>query len=202
MPVATIRTIMPFDTGWLFNLGDATGANAAAFADATWRALSVPHDWSIEGTFSASNPTTGYGAWAPSGIAWYRKHFTLPASLQGRRIFIEFDGVMANSTVYINGTSLGNRPYGYVSFRYEITAQANFGSTDNVIAVKDDDSLQPCARYYTGAGINRHVRIIAVNPVHIDKWATYVTTPAVTRRFRHGPRPDHGGQPGRLRRKA
>ena len=180
MPVAAIRTIMPFDTGWLFNLGDATGANAAAFADATWRPLSVPHDWSIEGTFAAGNPTTGYGAWAPSGIAWYRKHFTLPASLQGSRIFIEFDGVMCNSTVYINGTSVGNRPYGYVSFRYEITAQANFGATENVIAVKDDDSLQPSSRYYTGAGIQRHVRIIATNPVHIDKCATYVTNDTVT----------------------
>jgi beta-galactosidase len=179
-PATAIRTIMPFDTGWLFYLGDATGADKTAFADATWRPLSVPHDWSIEGTFSASEKTTGYGAWAPSGIGWYRKHFTLPSSMQGRRIFIEFDGVMANSTVYINGTSLGNRPYGYVSFRYEITAQANFGATDNVISVKIDDSLQPCARYYTGAGINRHVRIIAVSPVHIDKWATYVTTPAVT----------------------
>ena len=177
---ASIRTIMPFDTGWLFNLGDAAGANAATFADATWRSLSVPHDWSIEGPFAASNPTTGYGAWAPSGIAWYRKHFMLPASLQDSRIFIEFDGVMCNSTVYVNGASVGNRPYGYVSFRYEITAQANFGTADNVIAVKVDDSLQPSSRYYTGAGIQRHVRIIAVNSVHIDKWATYVTTPTVT----------------------
>jgi beta-galactosidase len=181
LPVASIRTIIPFDAGWLFNKGDVTGADKLAFAaDATWRSVSVPHDWSIEGPFAATNPTTGYGAWAPSGIGWYRKHFTLPASLQGRRIFIEFDGVMTNSTVYINGTSLGNRPYGYVSFRYEITSQATFGATENVISVKTDDSLQPCARYYTGAGINRHVRIIAVNPVHIDKWVTYVTTPTVT----------------------
>ena len=180
LPTASVRTILPFDTGWLFFKGDATGADKTAFADAAWRPLSVPHDWSIEGPFSGSEKTSGYGAWAPSGIGWYRKHFTLPTSLQGRRIFIEFDGVMTNSTVYINGASLGNRPYGYVAFRYEITAQATFGTAENVIAVKTDDSLQPCARYYTGAGINRHVRIIAVNPVHIDKWATYVTTPAVT----------------------
>jgi beta-galactosidase len=87
---------------------------------------------------------------------------------------------MANSTVYINGTSLGTRPYGYVSFRYEITAQANVGATDNVIAVKADNSSQPASRWYTGAGIYRHVRLIATSPVHIDKWATCVTTPTVT----------------------
>ena len=179
-PTASIRTIIAFDKDWLFYKGDASGADKTAFTDNTWRPLSVPHDWSIEGPFSGSEKTSGYGGWAPSGIGWYRKHFTLPTSLQGRRIFIEFDGVMTNSTVYINGTSLGNRPYGYVAFRYEITAQATFGTVENVIAVKTDDSLQPCARYYTGAGINRHVRIIAVNPVHIDKWATYVTTPTIT----------------------
>jgi beta-galactosidase len=180
LQTASIRTIMPFDTGWLFFKGDATGADKSAFADATWKIVSVPHDWSIEGPFAAGNPTTGYGAWAPSGVCWYRKHFTLPTSMQGRRVFIEFDGVMANSTVYINGTSLGTRPYGYVSFRYEMTAQANFGGTENIISVKVDNSIQPAARYYTGAGIHRHVRIIATSAVHIDKWATYVTTPAVT----------------------
>jgi beta-galactosidase len=179
-PMASIRTIMPFDASWLFYKGDASGADKAAFSDGSWRPLSVPHDWSIEGPFSASEPTGGRGAWAPSGIGWYRKHFTLPTSLQGRRIYIEFDGVMANSTVYINGTSLGTRPYGYISFGYEITSQVTFGTSENVIAVKADNSLQQASRWYTGAGIYRHVRLVAVNPVHIGTWATYVTTPTIT----------------------
>jgi beta-galactosidase len=181
-----IRTIVPFDAGWLFHFGDATGADTKAFADATWRSLNVPHDWAIEGPnppaspFSATAPTTGRGAFVPSGISWYRKHFTLPQTLSGDRVFVEFDGVMANSDVYVNGTHLGHHPYGYVSFRYDITASVLLGAADNVISVKTDTTLQPAERFYAGAGIYRHVRVIAANPVHVDQYATYVTTPAPT----------------------
>jgi hypothetical protein len=179
-PVSSVRTTMPFDTGWLFNKGDASGADKAPFADASWRALSVPHDWSIEGPYSSSATTAAGGGFLPAGIGWYRKHFTLPAAFSERRIFIEFDGVMCNSTVYINGVSLGNRPYGYMTFRYEMTSQVTTGLTENVIAIKVDNTAQPASRWYTGSGINRHVRIIATNPVHIDKWATVVTTPTTS----------------------
>src|SRR5262249_26774165 len=124
--------------------------------------------------------TLGNGGYLPAGVGWYRKHFTLPANMSGRRIFVEFDGVMANSTVYINGVSLGTRPYGYVSFRYEITAPAMFGTTANVIAVRVDDSAQPASRWYAGAGIYRHVRLVATNAVHVGQWATVVTTPTAS----------------------
>ncbi|MGA9657189.1 MAG: glycoside hydrolase family 2 TIM barrel-domain containing protein, partial [Polyangia bacterium] len=182
-----VRQIMPFDASWLFNAGDATGADTTTFADTTWRSLSVPHDWAIEGTnppanpFSATAATTGRGAWVASGIAWYRKHFTLPQSLSGDKIYVEFDAVMGNSTVYVNGTQIGNHPYGYVTFRYDITANVKAdGTTDNVIAVKCDTSTQPAERFYAGAGIYRHVRLLATNPVHVDQWATYVQTPSPT----------------------
>ena len=181
-----VRTIMPFDASWLYKNGDTTGADGATFADSTWRSLSVPHDWAIEGTnppanpFSSSAATTGRGAWVASGIAWYRKHFTLPENLSGDQVYVEFDGVMGNSTVYVNGTQIGNHPYGYVSFRYDITANVKFGTTDNVIAVKCDTSKQPASRFYAGAGIYRHVRLLATNPVHVDQWATYVQTPSPT----------------------
>jgi beta-galactosidase len=181
-----VRNIIPFDASWLYYNGDATGADTATFADSTWRSLSVPHDWAIEGTnppanpFSATAATTGRGAWVASGIAWYRKHFTLPQTFSGDKIYIEFDGVMGNSTVYVNGTQIGNHPYGYVSFRYDITANVQFGTTDNVIAVKCDTSKQPAERFYAGAGIYRHVRLLATNPVHIDQWATYVQVPPAT----------------------
>jgi len=180
-----VRTIMPFDASWLYHNGDATGADTAAFADSGWRSLSVPHDWAIEGTnppanpFSATAATTGRGAWVASGIAWYRKHFTLPQTLSGNQVYIEFDGVMGNSTVYVNGTKIGNHPYGYVSFRYDITANVQFGTADNVISVKTDTSAQPASRFYAGAGIYRHVRLLATNPVHVDQWATYVQTPTI-----------------------
>jgi beta-galactosidase len=181
-----VRTVQAFNDNWLFNYGDAAGADATAFADTGWRHLSVPHDWAIEGPnppadpFSQNAPSTGRGAYLPSGIGWYRKHFTLAQSLSGNKVYIEFDGVMANSTVYVNGTQIGNQPCGYTSFRYDITSNVKFGTADNVIAVKTDTSLQPSSRFYAGAGIYRHVRLLATNPVHIDQWATYVSTPAPT----------------------
>jgi beta-galactosidase len=181
-----VRAIIPFDASWLYHNGDATGADTTAFADSGWRSLSVPHDWAIEGTNPPANPfsgtaaTTGRGAWVASGVAWYRKHFTLPQTLSGDQVYIEFDGVMGNSTVYVNGTKIGNHPYGYVSFRYDITANVQVGTTDNVIAVKCDTTVQPASRFYAGAGIYRHVRLLATNPVHVDQWATYAQTPTIT----------------------
>ncbi|HVZ89828.1 MAG TPA: glycoside hydrolase family 2 TIM barrel-domain containing protein [Polyangia bacterium] len=181
-----VRTIIPFDAGWLFHYGDATGASATTFADSGWRTVNVPHDWSIEGPNPPANPfaqtaaTTGRGAYVPSGIAWYRKHFTLPQALSGQRVAIELDGVMANSDVYINGVHLGHHPYGYVSFRYDMTADVQFGSADNVVAVKTDTTTQPAERFFAGAGIYRHVRLLATDAVHVAQYGTFVTTPAPT----------------------
>jgi len=178
-----VRTVTDFDPGWLFNYGDASGAGSATYPDSAWRKLSVPHDWSIEGRnppadpFAQSAPSTGRGGYLPSGIGWYRKHFSLASVPSTRKVYVEFDGVMANASVYVNGTLIGTHPYGYTSFRYDITAAAKFGGADNVIAVKTDTSQQPASRYYTGAGIYRDVRLIATDPVHVDQWATYVTTP-------------------------
>ena len=185
-PANRSRTVTDFDSGWLFNYGDAGGAATSSYADGGWRKLSVPHDWSIEGKsppadpFSQSAPSTGRGGYLPSGIGWYRKHFTLTGIPDTRKVFIEFDGVMANASVYVNGALIGTHPYGYTSFRYDITAAAKFGGTDNVIAVKTDTSQQPAERFYTGAGINRDVRLIATDPVHVAQWATAVTTPNAT----------------------
>jgi beta-galactosidase len=173
------RTIAPFDSDWRFLLGDAPGAQAADFDDLAWRKLDVPHDWSIEGTIDKDNATGKSGGFFPAGIGWYRKHFTLPAADAGRRVFIEFDGVMANSDVWVNGFNLGHRPNGYVSFRYDLTGHVQIGSADNVLAVRCDDSAQPASRWYSGAGIYRHVRLIACDPVHLDQYAPYVTTPQI-----------------------
>ncbi len=175
-----VRAVVPLDRDWRFHQGQVSGAEKASFADGAWRSLNVPHDWSIEGPFSESAPTTGRGGYVPTGIGWYRKHFTLPQTLSGRKVYVEFDGVMENSTVYVNGVQLGNHPYGYTSFRYDMTANVNFGTTENVLAVKVDTSLQPNSRYYAGSGIYRHVRVLAADPVHVDQWATYVTTPSVS----------------------
>ena len=164
---------------WLALLkGDASGAENPSFNDSAWRKLDVPHDWSIEGPFDKDNPTRGSGGFLPSGVGWYRKHFTIPADSKDKRVFIDFDGVMANSDVWINGFHLGKRPYGYVSFRYELTDHLNLGG-DNVIAVRADTSAQPASRWYSGAGIYRHTRLVITEPVHFEHWATFITTPQV-----------------------
>jgi len=176
---AQSRHELPMDADWRFSLGDPGDAEKITFDDNAWRKLDVPHDWSIEGPFDEKNPTGGAGGFLPAGVGWYRKHFTLPAAYAQRRVFIDFDGVMANSDVWINGFHLGRRPYGYVSFRYELTGHLNFGKTPNVIAVRADNSRQPASRWYSGAGIYRHVRMVVTDPVHIDHWGTFVTTPRV-----------------------
>ena len=116
------RRQLQMDSDWRFSLGDPANAEKTTFDDSNWRKLDVPHDWSIEGPFDQKNATGAAGGFLPAGVGWYRKHLALPASQARRRVFIEFDGVMANSDVWINGVHLGRRPYGYVSFRYELTA--------------------------------------------------------------------------------
>jgi beta-galactosidase len=175
------RITTSFDLDWRFLKSDVPGAEKPDFDDAGWRVLNVPHDWSIEGPFDEKNLTGGAGGFLPAGVGWYRKRFTLPAEYARRRVFIDFDGVMANSDVWINGFHLGRRPYGYVSFRYELTAHLSFGSgRQNILAVRADNSGQRASRWYTGAGIYRHVRLVATGPIHLDHWGTFVSTPRVS----------------------
>ena len=176
---AAPRSTTSFDSDWRFLKADAPGAEAPEFADASWRTLNVPHDWSIEGPFDQNNPGGPAGGFLPYGVGWYRKHFVLPAADATRRVFIDFDGVMANSDVWINGFHLGKRPYGYVSFRYELTGHLKFGNDSNVLAVRADNARQPASRWYEGAGIYRHVRLTVTDPVHFEHWATFVSTPKV-----------------------
>ena len=175
------RSVTSLDADWRFHLGEATDAQTPAFNDADWRKLNVPHDWSIEGEYDQANPTNRGGGYLPNGIGWYRKNIVLPASASGKRIFIEFDGVMANSDVWINGLHLGNRPYGYSSFQYELTGKLTFGNNNpNILAVRADNTVQPASRWYTGGGIYRHVRLIIVQPVHIEHWGVYLATSKVS----------------------
>ncbi|HKC47022.1 MAG TPA: hypothetical protein VKB63_05425, partial [Gemmatimonadales bacterium] len=179
---AAQRAILDFDREWRFHLGDVSGAQEGTFLDSSWRTLDVPHDWSIEGAFSDTNPAGAAGGALPGGIGWYRKMFAVPARDSGRLVFIEFDGVYRNSEVWINGESLGTRPYGYSSFQYDLTPHLRYGPATNVIAVRVDNSRQPNSRWYSGSGIYRHVRLVMTDRVHVAHWGTYVTTPAVTPR--------------------
>jgi beta-galactosidase len=177
----SVRQVDNFDKDWLFIQEDVKGAEAIKTDDGKWRKLDVPHDWSIEGSYDKSNPSARGGGYLPAGIGWYRKTFFLDQTQSAKQFTIQFDGVMANSEVWINGHHLGKRPYGYISFNYDLTKYLNFGKgKTNLIAVRADNSLQPASRYYAGAGIYRHVRMVITNPVHVDNWGVYISTPEVT----------------------
>ena len=181
-PPPKLRVIQQFTTDWRFLEADAPGAEKPGFDDSSWVGVTLPHDWSIAGPFKEDAPSRGAGAFAPTGIGWYRKTFTVSSAdatpTAPRRTFIVFDGVMANSDVYLNGVLLGHRPYGYVSFSYELTPHLQPGA--NTIAVRVDDSQQPASRWYPGAGINRQVRLVTTGDAHIVPWGTFVTTPWVS----------------------
>jgi len=174
------RGRLDFDPGWRFHLGDVTHGEDPALDDSRWRTLDLPHDWSIEGEFSDTHPAGAGGGALPGGVGWYRKSFTVPRTDSGKLVFIDFDGVYRNSEVWLNGQYLGKRPYGYSSFRHELTPHLRYGSTRNLIAVRVDNSQQPNSRWYSGSGIYRNVWLVTTSPVHVGHWGTYITTPQVS----------------------
>lgn len=175
-----VRDRADFTENWKFYLGDDSLANKAQYDDSKWRTLDLPHDWSIEADFSLSNPATPGGGALPGGVGWYRKEFTLDKSSEGKTVYIDFDGIYWNSKVWVNGHLIGERPNGYISFRYDLTPYLKFGEK-NVISVRVDNSQQPNSRWYSGSGIYRNVWLVTVDPVHVDYNGTYITTPVVTK---------------------
>ena len=171
------RQTLSFDQAWQFHLGEVDDGETPALADSGWRTLDVPHDFSIEGAFDKNSPGgTGAGA-LNAGIGWYRKTFTLPKGSAGKQVRVRFDGVYMDSEVWINGISMGKQPYGYTSFEYDLTKNLKPGP--NVLAVRVNVQ-QPCSRWYSGAGIYRHVWLTLTHPVHVAPWGTYITTPQVS----------------------
>ncbi|RDE07210.1 glycoside hydrolase family 2 TIM barrel-domain containing protein [Sphingomonas aracearum] len=176
---ALARETVSFDADWRFTRGDVAKAETQGFADTAWTPVNLPHDWAIAGPFDEHARATGSGAFLPTGVAWYRKHFTAPTSWAGKQVIVEFDGVTERSGVWINGHHLGHRPTGYLTLRYNLTPFLKAGG-DNVIAVRADTSSQPASRWYAGSGINRHVRVIVTDNVHIERDSTTVRTGAIT----------------------
>lgn len=162
-----------FDEGWQFTQTDSVKMSWFGYNDKTWRTLDLPHDWAIEGDFMATAPSGASGGALPGGIGWYRKHFNVTKADKGKKLFIDFDGVYMNAKVWINGHELGQRPYGYSSFRYDLTPHLNYGG-DNVVAVRVDNSDQPNSRWYSGCGIYRHVYLVKTDNIHVSHWGTWV----------------------------
>jgi beta-galactosidase len=178
---AQARSVVDFNSDWKFFQGDQALAEETSLDDSSWRTVNVPHDWSIAGPVDPKNLSGPAGGFFPTGIAWYRKSFSLPAKDAHRHVYVAFDGVMANSDVWINGFHLGHRPNGYVSFFYDLTGHAQFGpGARNVIAVRCDTSQQPASRWYEGGGIYRPVRLVLMQDVHLEPWSTFVSTAVAT----------------------
>jgi beta-galactosidase len=144
------------------------------FDDRQWRKLDVPHDWSIEGSFAADNPSGKAGGYAPLGTGWYRRCIYLPKDAEGKRVWVEFEGVFAQADVWFNGHQVGHNGSGYLGFSCDLTPHAIFAGT-NVLAVRAEN-LRPANRWYTGSGIYRHVWLEVRDPVHFGRWNSYVTT--------------------------
>ncbi|WP_197171199.1 beta-galactosidase GalB [Novipirellula aureliae] len=181
------RETIVFNEGWRFERfgwmpdgslrAEPQDLQVPSFDDSSWRVLNLPHDWGIEGPFRDDLPNrTGKLPWA--GIGWYRKSFPSHESDASKRIFIEFDGAMSGTSVWLNGEFIGEWPYGYSSFRFELTDHLHPGER-NTIAVRLDNKPES-SRWYPGGGIYRNVRIVKCHPVHIGQWGVAVTTPTVT----------------------
>jgi beta-galactosidase len=173
-----------FDFNWRFHKGGALGAEEPSFDDSSWRVVDLPHDWSIEDLPGTSSPfnmdaiSQVNGGFTTGGTGWYRKTFTIPKNLSDNQFFIMFEGVYMNADVWINGEFLGNHPYGYTSFWFDISGKIKI-EKENVLTVKVKNEGEN-SRWYSGSGIYRHVWLNVVSPVHITTWGTYITTPKVT----------------------
>ena len=175
-----------FDKSWRFRKDTLTGAEQPQYSDRDWKTLNLPHDWSIEdlpnqkegevqGPFTKSSAGKAATGFTEGGIGWYRKTFTLNKALIGKKTYILFDGVYMDADVWINGHHLGNHPYGYTSFSYDLTTFLNPIGKPNVIAVRAKN-IGKNSRWYSGSGIYRHVWLLPVNPLHTKLWGNYITT--------------------------
>jgi beta-galactosidase len=182
------RTKTLFDSSWKFLKADVTGGEKEKLDDKNWRTVLLPHDWSIEdlpnqsdsvqGPFSANSIGATATGYTIGGTAWYRKHFTLNNGTD-KKVTIYFDGVYMNSDVWINEHHLGNHPYGYTAFYYDITPWLKANGQENLIAVRVRNEGKN-SRWYSGSGIYRHVWLTVANSVHVDEWGVYITTPKVS----------------------
>lgn len=196
--VAAQRSITVLDTAWRFYNNDLKSLTLIQLDEAQWKSVTVPHDWAVvqpfdmnidkqkvqvveDGEKTVQLRTGRTGALPCFGIGWYRKVLPIISSDKSSRIFIEFDGAMSRSKVYLNNKYVGEWPYGYTSFSFEITKFIDFDN-ENIITVRLENKPES-SRWYPGAGIYRNVRLIKTSSTHIVQWGTYITTPSITKKI-------------------
>lgn len=187
------RTVL-LDKDWLFFHGEVENGESPSIKTNGWQSVTVPHDWAISGEFDRSidlveamvtedgeqvpQVRTGRTGGLPHiGVGWYRRKLDLPASLEGKRVSVEFDGAMSHAKVFVNGKFAGEWPYGYASFGFDITDLVEFGG-ENTLAVRLENK-PASSRWYPGAGIYRDVRMVITDQVYVKQWGAYVTTPDI-----------------------
>ena len=150
------------------------------FDDGSWQSVNLPHDWAVAGPFEAGDKGVGGGMGRlPSpGVGWYRKRLDIPSGDAGKSILLDVDGAMSYATVWLNGRLVGGWPYGYASWRVDLTPHVVPGG-ENLLAIRLDNPPHS-SRWYPGGGIYRNVWLVKTHPVHVGQWGTYVTTPRVS----------------------
>ncbi len=189
------RETILLDSNWSFINQEVEGGEKPELNTGNWEVVRVPHDWAIshdfdmnidmqsvqvveDGEKTAQLRTGRTGALPCFGVGWYRKVLPISASDQNKRVFIEFDGAMSLAKVFLNGEFIGEQPYGYSSFSFELSKDVRFGQ-DNILAVRLENKPES-SRWYPGAGIYRNVRLVKTSPVRIAHWGTYITTPEIS----------------------
>ena len=170
-----------FNDSWRFYNAEAEGAEQPNFDDSKWRNLNLPHDWAIEGPFDVKY-NARCGGLPFHGTGWYRKDFKMETSAKGKVVRLEFEGAMYDAHIWVNGNFIGNRPFGYIGFEFDISKYLKYDGSDNVVAVR----LKPedlSSRWYPGAGLYRSVWLKIDNPVHVEQWGAYITTPTISEKL-------------------
>ena len=169
-----------FNFDWKFQLQkDTTALKNVPLKDSDWRDIRLPHDWSVEASFSSEfEGATGY---LPGGVGVYQKHFKIASENADKKVFILFDGVYNNATFWLNGKKLGVNPYGYSPVYFDLTPYLKPNGEENIVTVHVDHSRYADCRWYTGSGIYRNVKLVTVDKLHIPIWGTFVTTPKISK---------------------
>lgn len=166
-----------FNFDWKFKLlKDTMTLSKLPLIDKDWRNVRLPHDWSVE--FSFSKNLEGCTGYLPGGVGVYQKHFKISDS--NKNTYVLFDGVYNNAKFWLNGKLLGENPYGYSPVYYDLSKYLNKPGVDNVLTVYVDHSHYADSRWYTGSGIYRNVKLVTLDKLHIPIWGTFVTTPEVS----------------------
>ncbi|HEY3206314.1 MAG TPA: glycoside hydrolase family 2 TIM barrel-domain containing protein, partial [Gaiellaceae bacterium] len=172
---------LDFDRGWRFHLGDIPGGIwSDRLDDSSWRSLDLPHDWSIELERDPTEVSGSDGGFFPTGVGWYQKRLPVPDDWRGKKVLIEFEGVYMNAEVWLDEHFLGRHPYGYTTFRWDMTPHVEAGS-EHLVRVLVNNACQPNSRWYSGSGIYRHVWLWLGDRLHVDPWGVCITTPNVSR---------------------